>query len=162
MYGLDGGEFAPDKVDEEFYHLKKRWRRVQELVKHFLGQWIKEWLPGLNKRHKWFKKEKDSELETLLWSYQQKANKENGYSEGYQMCFQEKTIMYKLRKLKLRVKNTFHQYPKCAPLNAKTLRGLINQSLSKKGRMIIRKYNDNEILYKRTNKAKKISRIFQN
>ena len=59
LYGLDGAEFAPDSVDEECYHLKKQWRRVQELVKHFLGQLIKEWLPGLNKRHKWFKKEKD-------------------------------------------------------------------------------------------------------
>ena len=28
-------------------------------MKHFWGWWMNEWLPGLNKRHKWFKKEKD-------------------------------------------------------------------------------------------------------
>ena len=58
MYGFAGGECAPDSVDAECYNPKKRWRRVQELVKHFWGQWMKEWLPALNKIHKWFKKEK--------------------------------------------------------------------------------------------------------
>ena len=101
-------------------------------------------------------------METLFSSYQQKAKEENGYWEEYQMCFQERTIMYELRKFKLGIKNTFDQYPNCAPLNAKTLRGLINQSLSKKKRMIIRKVNDNEILHKRTDKADEISRTFQN
>ena len=77
LYGLDGGEFAPDSVDEECYHLKKQWRRVQELVKHFLGQLIKEWLPGLNKRHKWFKKEKDFRIGdiTLVLSTESKQGK---------------------------------------------------------------------------------------
>ena len=77
--------------------------------------------------------------------------------------------MYELRKFKLGTKNTFDQNPNCASLNAKTLRGLINQegendykSLSKKGRMIIRKINDNEILHKRACKADEISRTFQN
>ena len=78
------------------------------------------------------------------------------------MCFQEKTIMYELRKFKLRIKNTLDRYLNSVPLNAKTLRGLINQSLSKKGRMIIRNYNDNETLNKRTYKANKLSRTFQN
>ena len=72
------------------------------------------------------------------------------------MCFQEKTNMYELRK------NTFDQTPNCVPLNAKTLRGLINQILSKKGRIIIRKINDNEILHKRSYNADEISRTFQN
>ena len=65
-------------------------------------------------------------METLFWSYQQKANEENGYWEEYQMCFQEKTIMNKLPNFKLGIKNTFDQYLNCAPLNAKTLRELIN------------------------------------
>ena len=59
LYGLAGTEFSPDSADAECYNLKKRWRRMQELVKHFWGRWMKEWLPGLNKRYKWFKKEKD-------------------------------------------------------------------------------------------------------
>ena len=45
----------------------------------------------------------------------------------------------------------------CAPLNVKTLRGLTDQSLSKNGRMIIRKYNnnDNEVLHKQIYKQTK-------
>ena len=65
------------------------------------------------------------------------------------MYFQKKTITYELRKFELGIKNTFDWYLNCIPLNAKTSRGLINQSLSKKGRIVIRKY---EILHKRTYK----------
>ena len=78
------------------------------------------------------------------------------------MYFQQKTIIYESRKFKLGMKNTFDQYPDCTPLNAKTLRALITQSLWKKGRMIIRKINDNKITHKRTYKAGEISRTFQN
>ena len=129
LYGLAGTEFSPDSADAECYNLKKRWRRMQELVKHFWGRWMKEWLPGLNKRYKWFKKEKDFKVGDVFRSYQQKANEENGYWEEYQMYFQEKTIIYESRKFKLGMKNTFDQYPDCTPLNAKTLRALITQSL---------------------------------
>ena len=51
---------------------------------------------------------------------------------------------------------------KLCPLNANTLRGLINRNLSKKGGMIVMKHKDNEILHKRTYKANEISRAFQN
>ena len=42
-----------------------------------------------------------------------------------------------------------NQYLNCAALNVKNKRRLINQSLSKKGRMIIRKYSniDDEIVH---------------
>ncbi|KAJ8034714.1 hypothetical protein HOLleu_21675 [Holothuria leucospilota] len=33
--------------------------RVQELVKHFWGRWVKEWLPTLNRRNKWKVPHKD-------------------------------------------------------------------------------------------------------
>ena len=69
------------------------------------------------------------------------------------MLFQE---TFKLRKFELGIKNTFDRYLNSAPLNAKNLR-LINQNLSKTGRMIIRKHknNDNEILHRRTYKQTK-------
>ena len=35
------------------YRLQQRWRRVQELVTHFWHRWMKEWVPGLNRRAKW-------------------------------------------------------------------------------------------------------------
>ena len=40
-----GGEFAPDTVDKEDFHLKKVYRRIQEIVCHFWKRWMKEWLP---------------------------------------------------------------------------------------------------------------------
>lgn len=33
--------------------IKYRWRRVQELVRHFWHRWLQEWIPGLGARKKW-------------------------------------------------------------------------------------------------------------
>ena len=65
LYGFIGGVFAPDSVDT-IYNPKKRLRHVQELVKYFWGRWMKEWLPELNKRHKWFKKENDLKVGNVI------------------------------------------------------------------------------------------------
>ena len=53
LFGQLGGHFAPDSVDETKFNLKKRWRRVQELIRHFWQRWLKEWIPSLNSRKKW-------------------------------------------------------------------------------------------------------------
>ena len=53
LYGQLGGTFAPDSVDGTQFNLKKRWRRVQELIRHFWQHWLKEWIPSLNSRKKW-------------------------------------------------------------------------------------------------------------
>lgn len=53
LHGQIGGQFAPETVDTTAYNLKKRWRRVQELVRHFWRRWLREWLPGLSPRGKW-------------------------------------------------------------------------------------------------------------
>ena len=53
LFGQAGGCFAPDGVDETPFNHKKRWRRVQEIVKHFWGRWMREWLPMLHSRKKW-------------------------------------------------------------------------------------------------------------
>ena len=41
LIGQIGGQFAPESVDETNYSLKKRWRRVQELVRHFWHRWLR-------------------------------------------------------------------------------------------------------------------------
>ena len=53
LYGQLGGMFAPNSVDETQFNLKKRWRRVQELIRHFWQRWLREWIPSLNSRKKW-------------------------------------------------------------------------------------------------------------
>jgi len=53
LHGQLGGEFAPETVDSTQFSYRKRWRRVQELVKHFWGRWLREFLPTLATRKKW-------------------------------------------------------------------------------------------------------------
>ena len=55
LHGQMGGEFAPVSVDHTTFSPTKRWRRVQEIVKHFWQRWLKEWVPGLNRATKWYK-----------------------------------------------------------------------------------------------------------
>lgn len=59
LIGHIGGQFAPESVDETRYNLKKRWRRVQELVRQFWHRWLREWIPGLNCRRQWLREERN-------------------------------------------------------------------------------------------------------
>ena len=53
LHGQMGGEFAPRTVDEIAFNPRRRWRRVQELLRHFWQRWTREWLPSLAARQKW-------------------------------------------------------------------------------------------------------------
>lgn len=67
LHGQIGGKFAPESVNETDFNLRKRWRRVQELIRHFWNRWMREWLPNLNAREKWFKHGKDLKVgDTVL------------------------------------------------------------------------------------------------
>ena len=66
LFGQDGGQFAPESVDETTFNPKKRWRRVQELVRHFWHRWIREWLPALNVRRKWLTVERDIQVDDVV------------------------------------------------------------------------------------------------
>ena len=59
LVGQLGGKFSPEIIDDAPYNPRKQWRRVQELIRHFWGRWLKEWLPALNARSKW-RVERDS------------------------------------------------------------------------------------------------------
>ena len=59
LHGQLGGRFAPDGVDSTAFNPRRRWRRVQELVRHFWHRWLREWLPSLNPRKKWFRDQKN-------------------------------------------------------------------------------------------------------
>lgn len=59
LIGQLGGEFAPETVDSTDYNPVKRWRRIQELVRHFWHRWLQEFLPRLATRKKWFNEQKD-------------------------------------------------------------------------------------------------------
>ena len=54
LTGQMGGNFAPTEVvDTTDFNPKKRWRRIQELTRHFWQRWMIEWLPSLQGRRKW-------------------------------------------------------------------------------------------------------------
>jgi len=59
LHGQAGGQFAPEALDEVGLNPKKRWRRIQELVRHFWNRWLHEWIPSLSPRQKWFKLKPD-------------------------------------------------------------------------------------------------------
>ena len=59
LHGQIGGQFAPMSVDETQYSPRKRWRRVQELVRHFWKRWLREWLPGLSARKRWHRERRN-------------------------------------------------------------------------------------------------------
>ena len=48
----DNTPLTPNHFNETDYNPKRRWRRIQELVRHFWHRWLREWLPTLNLRKK--------------------------------------------------------------------------------------------------------------
>ena len=49
-------------MDETQFSPRKRWRRVQELVRHFWHRWLREWLPGLSARKKWHRERRNIQM----------------------------------------------------------------------------------------------------
>jgi len=41
-------QFAPEALDELGLNPKKRWQRIQALVRQFWNRWLHEWESGLN------------------------------------------------------------------------------------------------------------------
>lgn len=62
LHGQVGGQFAPTSLDTTQFNLRKRWRRIQELVRHFWQRWLREWLPGLGSRKKWKQERRDVQV----------------------------------------------------------------------------------------------------
>ena len=56
LIGQMGGELAPESVDYTSFNPRKRWRRVQEVIRQTWKRWMKEYLTSLGSRSKWFRK----------------------------------------------------------------------------------------------------------
>ena len=54
LHGQAGGTLAPELIDDQPFSLRQRWRRVQELIRHFWRRWMREFLPTLSTASKWF------------------------------------------------------------------------------------------------------------
>lgn len=67
LHGSMGGQFASvEVIDGTKSNMRKRWRRVQELMRHFWHRWLKEWLPSLNRRKKWTEKKPDLQVNDMV------------------------------------------------------------------------------------------------
>ncbi len=66
LTGQMGGEFAPQDDDYINYNPVRRWRRVQELTRHFWHRWLKEWLPALSSRKKWYSDNRDLQEDGMV------------------------------------------------------------------------------------------------
>ena len=66
LHGQVGGQFAPKTVDETQFNPRKRWRRAQELVRHFWHGWCREWLPSLGARKKWHEQQRDIQVGEVI------------------------------------------------------------------------------------------------
>ena len=59
LVGHMGGELAPDTVDTTTFNPRRRWRRIQELIRHVWKRWMKEYLISIGSRKKWQKRERN-------------------------------------------------------------------------------------------------------
>ncbi|XP_064645117.1 uncharacterized protein LOC135498663 [Lineus longissimus] len=66
LFGQVGGQFAPEAVDSIKFNPRRRWRVVQQLIKHVWERWLKEWLPMLHPRAKWREEMKNLESGDLV------------------------------------------------------------------------------------------------
>ncbi|XP_028407850.1 uncharacterized protein LOC114530430 [Dendronephthya gigantea] len=66
LHGHAGGKSAPEGIESLEFNPRKRWRRVQELINHCWKRWMKEWLPLINIRTKWWQPKRDLKVGDLV------------------------------------------------------------------------------------------------
>lgn len=54
LIGKMGGDCIPESVDTTTFNPRRRWRRVQELTRQVWRRWMREYLPHIGSRQKWF------------------------------------------------------------------------------------------------------------
>ena len=54
LIGQMGGDFVPEGVDTVPFNPRKRWKKFQELTRHVLHRWMKEYLPQIGIKLKWY------------------------------------------------------------------------------------------------------------
>ena len=66
LFGQLSGQLAPESTDETDFSPRKRWRHVQNILKHFWTRWLKEYLPRLNARTKWAQQRGDVKVDDVV------------------------------------------------------------------------------------------------
>ena len=66
LQGQIGGKFAPEADEDISDNPKRRWRRIQELTRHFWQRWMREWVSSLNSRKKWYQSQKNLQIGDIV------------------------------------------------------------------------------------------------
>jgi len=66
LIGQMGGELVPDTVDTTAVSVRRRWRRIQELIRRVWSRWMREYLPSIGSRSKWFQPSKNLTVGDLV------------------------------------------------------------------------------------------------
>ncbi len=81
IFGTSNGHKAPGEFPSEEKSLTKMWRRSQELANKFWKRWVKEYLPSLICRSKWYPKAKPVKVgDTVI--LMDERNARNVYPRG--------------------------------------------------------------------------------
>lgn len=81
IFGTSNGNKAPGEFPYEEKSLTKSWRRSQELTNKFWRRWVKEYLPTLTCRSKWFPKAKPIKVGDIVLLVDEQ-NERNCYPRG--------------------------------------------------------------------------------
>ena len=81
LHGQIGGQFAPTTVDDTQFNRRKRWRRIQELVRPFWRGWLQEWLPSLGALRNGIGSVETYKLARWYWSFLRTRHMEAGLSD---------------------------------------------------------------------------------
>jgi len=57
---------SPTKIENNELVTRRQWRAAQKLVDHFWVRWVKEYLPSLTRRTKWFRSEPTLDVGTIV------------------------------------------------------------------------------------------------
>ena len=88
LIGNIGGQLAPDTVDTTAVNVRKRWRRVQELIRRVWSRWMREYLTSIGSRHKWFLPTENIKVGDVVLVLNQPYHEDTGSSEESRQCIQ--------------------------------------------------------------------------
>ena len=77
LLGQMGRQFAPEHDVCEGFRPRQRWRKVQHLVSMVWQRWLKEYLPMLTARPKWYDVEKNLKIGDVILLVQPGLSREN-------------------------------------------------------------------------------------
>ena len=60
------GYLPPGLVDSRDCYAKQRWKQIQYLSNQFWKRWVKEFLPNLNLRQKWFREQANAKVGDIV------------------------------------------------------------------------------------------------